>query len=202
MTSSVQRRKKPVTVGPTDHGKRMPLAVFDRAQPLPGYRYELCEGVIEVSEIPSRIHQLILQYVREQFTRHKLLFPDTIHYLGGGAEAKLIIEGTESQRHPDLSVYLTPMPELDQPWAIWTPEIVIEIVSDSSAKRDYDQKASEYLSIGVFQYWIIDPLKKTLTIKTNQGGVWHDKTYKPTQKVSCVRLPKLSFDLKKCFAQK
>ena len=201
MTTLASRGKQSVTIGLKDHGKRMLLAVFDRAITTEGHAYELAKGVIEVSEIPSRLHQLILQALRDQFTYYRLTqVGQPIFYIGGGAEAKLLIQSNESERHPDLSVYLTPMPEMDQPWSIWKPEIVIEVVSPSSAKRDYQEKPAEYLALGVAEYWILDPVKKLLTIKTNQGGVWHDKTFKPTQKITSIRLPKFVFDLKKALA--
>lgn len=200
MTTLAKRRAKPVTIGPKDHGRRMSLALFDNVQVVEGYLYELARGVIEVSGIPSLLHQLVLQEVRDQFTRYKFDFQDGIRYIGGGAEAKLLVEATESERHPDLSVYLTSPPELDQPWSVWKPEIAIEVVSPSSARRDYEEKPAEYLALGVAEYWIIDPAKKLLTIKTNHGGVWREKAYKPTQKITSPRLPKFVFDFKKAIA--
>lgn len=200
MTTLAKRRAKPVTVGPKDHGRRMSLALFDNAQTVEGYLYELARGVIEVSDVPSLLHGFVLQEVRNQFTRYQLDFKDRIHYIGGGSEAKLLVEATESERHPDLCIYLTSPPALDQPWSIWRPEIVIEIVFPSSAKRDYDEKPAEYLALGVAEYWILDPAKKLLTIKTNHGGVWREKAYKPTQKITSPRLPKFVFDLKKALA--
>ena len=110
----------------------MSLALFDRAIAQEGYLYELARGVIEVSDVPSLLHGLVLQGVRNQFTRYQLDTEDRIHYIGGGSEAKLLVEATESERHPDLCIYLSPAPELDQPWSIWRPEIVVEVVSPSS----------------------------------------------------------------------
>ena len=200
MTTLAKRRAKPVTIGPKDQGRRMSLALFERAILVEGYTYELAKGVVEVNEVPSWIHQLVEKQVRLQFTAYELQNPDVIHYQGNGLNSKLLVTASESERHPDWAVYLSPMPEIDQPWSIWQPSIVIEIVSPSSAKRDYEEKPAEYLALGVAEYWILDPAKKLLTIKTNHGGVWRDKTYKPTQKVTSLRLSKFVFDLKKALA--
>jgi Uma2 family endonuclease len=35
-------------------------------------------------------------------------------------------------------------------------DLVIELVSDTSVTRDYDEKFAEYQSVGVREYWIID----------------------------------------------
>ncbi len=36
-------------------------------------------------------------------------------------------------------------------------DLVVEVVSDESVARDYDEKFSEYQNGGVREYWIIDP---------------------------------------------
>jgi len=47
-------------VGPADHGRRLTLADFLDAEEVPGYRYELAKGVIEVSEVPNDPHAQIV----------------------------------------------------------------------------------------------------------------------------------------------
>ena len=42
-------------IGPADHGRRMTLAEFLDAEETPGYRCELARGVIEVSEVPTKV---------------------------------------------------------------------------------------------------------------------------------------------------
>jgi hypothetical protein len=41
-------------------------------------------------------------------------------------------------------------------WRSWTPDLVIEVVSESSRDRDYTEKRDEYWSLGVMEYWIVD----------------------------------------------
>ncbi|HEX8278745.1 MAG TPA: Uma2 family endonuclease, partial [Segetibacter sp.] len=41
------------------------------------------------------------------------------------------------------------------------PDFVIEILSDSTEKIDRGIKFIDYAAHGVFEYWIIDPVKKT-----------------------------------------
>lgn len=178
----------------------MPLAEFDRVTVDDASRYELAKGVIEVSDVPGRVHQLVLQEVRKQFTAYELRRDSPVRFQGGGSEAKVFIAAYESERHPDWAVYLTPMPEMDQPWEIWQPHIVLEIVSESSIKRDYEDKPQEYLALGIHQYWILDPIRKQLLIKTNRGGLWADKVYKPSQKVTTLILTGFVFDLRRALA--
>jgi Uma2 family endonuclease len=39
----------------------------------------------------------------------------------------------------------------------------MEIVSPDSVERDYEKKFADYQGAGVLEYWIIDPLKRTVT---------------------------------------
>jgi Uma2 family endonuclease len=55
-------------------------------------------------------------------------------------------------------------------WSVWIPEIVVEVVSPSSAKRDYHDKPSEYLSFGIDEYWIVDPAKQRMTVNRRWRG--------------------------------
>src|SRR6516164_1385348 len=73
-------------------------------------------------------------------------------------ECKLLIPSWESERHPDIAVYLAPPPgRKDRTmWRTWIPGIVIEVVSEGSRDRDYTEKRDEYWSLGVKEYWIVE----------------------------------------------
>ena len=200
MTSTANRRRKALILGPEHHGKQMPLALFSSLETRDGVVFELGRGRIEMGEIPSRVHALVLQAVQLQFRAYQSLHPTVIRYQAGGSDAKAMVDAFESERHPDWSVYTSKMPHVEQPWSIWNPTLVVEVVSPSSIKRDYQEKPPEYLAIGVFQYWILDPMKSQLLVKTNKGGLWQDKVYKAGAKVTCPLLPKFSFDLRRAFA--
>ena len=44
------------------------------------------------------------------------------------------------------------------------PDFIVEIVSPSSRKMDYSTKNAIYVDAGVREYWIVDPLKKRMTV--------------------------------------
>jgi Uma2 family endonuclease len=103
----------------------------------------------------------------------------------------------QSERHPDISVYLSAPPDGPDVWSLWIPAIVVEVVSKSSAKRDYQDKPGEYLSFGIDEYWIIDSFKNQMTAMTRWRGQRKDKIVKATQKYSTRHLPGFSLDLKR-----
>ena len=189
-----------VWLSPEDNGRRMSLAKFDRAQGVPGYLYELNRGVIEVMDVPRISHGLTVQAVRNQFT-HFQLEKATISYIAGGSDCKLLLPGIQSERHPDLAIYIHDPPEgIDQPWDTWIPAVVIEVVSPRQETRDYDDKRADYLAAGVLEYWIIDPQAQAMLVLQRRGDVWVENRVKRTGKYRTYLLPGFEFVLKTVLA--
>jgi Uma2 family endonuclease len=193
-------RRKQIRVGPQDDGKSMSLENFDEAIAQEGYLYELNKGVIEVSGIPQPEHAKQIQEIRDQLTFYRREHPGLIDMIGGGGEAKMLIGPVQSERHPDLSVYFDRPPKVKDVWSRWVPGIVIEVVSERSSKRDYQDKHDEYLIFGVSEYWIVDSLQQRLTVMTRWRGQWQSKTFKSSQKFNTPLLPGFKLDLKRIFA--
>lgn len=117
-----------------------------------------------------------------------------------GSDAKLLIGSTESERHPDWLVYLSPPPQVEDPWSIWVPEIVVEVVTPTSARRDYDEKPDEYLEFGLKEYWIVDPKKRQILVRSRWRGQWRSRVVAETQRYATDLLPGFKLDLKAVFA--
>lgn len=188
-------------VGPADHGRRMRLEEFELAEVVEGYQYELSRGVVTVSDVPRRIHLLQVTATRDQLQSYKLLNPSRIHIIAAGSECKLLISEFESERHPDLAIYLTAPPEIDDDelWVRWVPEIVIEVVSPSSRERDYRQKPDEYLRLGVKEYWIVDADERAMIVMRRSRGRWNQTTVRPPGGYRTRLLPGLIFSCSEVF---
>jgi Uma2 family endonuclease len=61
-------------------------------------------------------------------------------------------------------------------WRTWFPELVIEVVSESSRDRDYTEKRDEYGSLGVKEYWIVDASLEQVLILRRGKSDWIEKT--------------------------
>jgi Uma2 family endonuclease len=191
---------RPTRIGPEDNGRRMSLDRFDRAQGHEGYIYELNKGIIEVTDVPHPRHFAQVQGIRNQLVVYQENHLNILHSVTSSNDSKILLADDQSERHPDLSIYLSPPPDVADVWSLWVPEIVIEVVSKSSAKRDYDDKPAEYLSFGVDEYWIIDSSKQQMTALVRWRGQWKEKIVKPSQKYSTRHLPGFSLDLKRVLA--
>ena len=192
-------RSRRTVIGPDDQGRRMTLERFDRATGREGYVYELNKGVSEVTDVPHPRHFALLQEVRDQLISYRLAHPEEVHSVMGSNESKILLAADQSERHPDISVYLSAPPDVEDVWSLWVPAIVVEIVSKSSTRRDYQEKPGEYLSFGIDEYWIVDGVKNQMTVLARWRGQWQEKILKPTQKHTTRHLPGFSLDLKRVF---
>lgn len=200
-TQVSRRRPMKVVVGPDDHGRRMTMAEFARTDSLPGFHYELNRGVIEVTNIPDFFHNLAADRIHKAIHLYDAKRPGIVQFVGGSFASKIELWGSATERHPDLSIYLTPPPPgVRQPWDQWVPEIVVEVVSASSAKRDYEDKPHDYLAAGVREYWIVDPQKRNGLFRTRRADTWVQKRVGPRGRWSTTLLPGFELTLGQVFA--
>jgi Uma2 family endonuclease len=176
-----------------DVGRRMSLAEFDRAECAEGVALELSRGVITMVEVPNVRHFLQVDAIRRQLYSYQGVQPDRVNYIGSGADCKILIEALDSERHPDVLVYTSP-PPAEETWSIWIPELVIEVVSQSSRDRDYHEKPDEYLQFGVKEYWIIDSFERRMTVYHRSRGKWKTSTVGESSCHVTHLLPGLKFD--------
>lgn len=192
--------KTAVVVGPEDHGRRMSLAEFDKAEAREGYLYELGRGVIIVSDVPGLRHFAQVNIIRRQVSAYDLAHPGKIYAIGAGSDCKLLLWFFESERHPDLIVYKSPPPEGKDLWAVWIPDLAIEVVSPGSEHRDYVEKREEYLRFGVKEYWIFDADRREMLVLRRSGDQWLERVIRPPKIYKTRLLPGLEFDCAAVFA--
>src|SRR6266702_7102724 len=149
--------KTKLRIGPADQGRRMSLKRFEFAQVQEGYHFELSRGFIVVGEVPNLYHAYQIAFMRERLDNYKTAHPECILIILGAMDSKLLIPEWESERHPDIAIYLSrPRGRKDRTiWRRWIPEITIEVVSPRSVDRDYVQKREEFWTLGVKEYWIV-----------------------------------------------
>jgi Uma2 family endonuclease len=188
-------------IGPLQHGRKMSLKAFEFAGVEDGYTYELARGYVVVSEVPNYPHASMESIIRDFLGRYRLDSPDVIHLILTGSSNKLVVSVWESERHPDIAVYLSPPKgKKDRTmWRTWVPELVIEVVSESSRDRDYTEKRDEYWTLGVKEYWIVDAkLKQVLALRRGRTQ-WTEKTLGPPDQFETKLLPGFKLPCKAVF---
>jgi hypothetical protein len=150
--------KAKIRIGPQHQGHKMSLRAFEFAEVEEGYLYELARGFIVVSEVANYFHGSQIDVIQDYLRVYRVGQPGTVHRIFEGTSCKLLMPEWESERHPDVAIYLTrPSGKKDRTmWRTWIPDLVIEVVSPSSVDRDYVEKREEYWTLGAKEYWIVD----------------------------------------------
>lgn len=145
-------------IGPQHQGHKMSLRAFEFVEVEGGFRYELARGYIVVSEVANYFHGSQVDVIQKYLQLYRAANESKIHRILGGDSCKLLVPKWESERHPDLAIYLNrPRGRKDSTmWRNWIPDVVIEVVSASSVDRDYVEKREEYWAMGIREYWIVD----------------------------------------------
>ena len=181
-----------LTIRPRDAGRRLTLDEFASAD-FEGTHalYELARGVVVLTEVPLPEHGQIVRRVARILIYYVDAHPGVIKYAAGGNECRIRLPGMQSDRHPDQAIYLTPRPPGKRPWHRWIPSIVVEVVSRGGEARDYIEKREEYLRCGIGDYWIFDPLKRTMLVLQRAGDVWEERELNEKQSYQTELLPGL-----------
>ena len=127
-----------------------------------GQRAELIDGRMYMMAPPSTTHQRISYSLARKIS-------DYIDWKNGGCEiflapfAVFLNKDDINYVEPDISV-ICDKNKLDEKGCNGAPDWVIEIVSPSTSQMDYGIKLFKYRTAGVREYWIVNPLKQTVTV--------------------------------------
>jgi Uma2 family endonuclease len=148
-----------IRIGPADQGRTMSLEEFREAEEQPGYLYELSRGMLDAREVPQDAHGKIVDNAHEGFSSYRRRHPGLTDRIAHGSDVRLIIRELESDRHPDVAIVFRNAPRDARDGRM--PELVVEVVSPGvrARRRDYEEKREEYLSLGIREFWIVDPYR-------------------------------------------
>ncbi len=130
-------------------------------------RWEIFRGeAYLMTPAPPRRHQEISVELTRQFSNFLLgkacrvyAAPFDIR-LGDSTEKD---EDILTVVQPDISVICDPV-RLDERGCLGAPDLIIEILSPGTSRRDWKDKFSLYEEFGVREYWIVDPAAKTVVV--------------------------------------
>jgi Uma2 family endonuclease len=98
----------------------------------------------------------------------------TARELGWVGYEKMMISLTRNDYEPDLCFFCKEMADqfdLDQ-WQFPAPDFIVEILSQSTEKRDRGEKFVDYSAHGVAEYWIIDPTEEFVEQYQLEGSAY------------------------------
>ena len=163
-------------------------------------RWEIIDGIpYAMSPGPSWNHQAILGSLHRQLSNFLLGKPCKV--LLSPLDVRLDAAGKDDTVvQPDL-VVVCDKSKLDKHGLAGAPDMAVEILSPSTIKRDMVIKLRKYQQSEVLEYWIVDPLNKTVSAYDLIGGVYTVRTYDETEKAPVRILDGCIIDLGEVFEQ-
>ena len=126
-----------------------------------GLRYEIIDGILQVSPRPVPVHQQVLLELALLFKA--VCPPQFLVYvapLDWQPDRRTSLE-------PDVLV--VPKVAIGPKNVTGTPVLVVEVLSPSTARIDRTLKLSRYAEGGIGQYWIVDPAVPSIQIYSMRG---------------------------------
>ena len=166
-------------------------------------RYELEQGHLALMTPPTWLHHRISGYLVSVFKREiERLSHQWEVFQETGQQTE-----DDSSRLPDVSIVSTSMIEqsLDQTAILTVPAIlIVEVVSESTATKDYREKVAEYQAKGIAEYWIADPdpfgaakyigspKRPTVSVYRLVDGIYQIERFRGSDRVLSLTFPDLA----------
>lgn len=177
--------------------KKLTYADYAKLPEEPGFRYEVIDGVLLCDPSPSVHHQRVsrrLQRILEDYfnqadpegevfnapldlslAMHTVVQPDLLY-----------LPGSRPARHDPIDV---------------VPELVVEVISPSTGRKDRVLKLNHYLSAGVPHYWIVDPEESFIEAYELRGEHYLSIARSDAGAFFHPGYPGLAFDIKALFSK-
>jgi Uma2 family endonuclease len=163
--------------------------------PADGFRHELIEGQEFIAPAPEVPHQRVSRKLERILDEHV-----TRHQLGEVFDAPIdVVFSQEDVVQPDLIfISNSRAGRVTRKNIQGAPDLVIEILSPSTAPVDRGRKLALYGRADVAEYWIVDPDAKTVEVH-EFGGPRRRRAYREGQSFESALLPGLTIRLADLF---
>ena len=162
-------------------------------------RWELIDGVPYAMAAPLIPHQGVLRNIVLQIGN--LLHKKTCQVFFAPTDVRLNADTKDDTVvQPDLLV-VCDKSKIDNKGIIGAPDLIVEILSPSTASHDTIRKFMLYLNAGVREYWIVDPVTCSVIVNILQGGTYSARAYEKTAVVPVSVLEGCRVDLAEVFIE-
>ncbi len=160
-------------------------------------RYEILDGDLFMTPAPTPYHQLVSRNLEFLLHRHV-----REHALGEVlyAPCDVVLSKTDVLQPDILFVAADRRAIIGEKYISGAPDLVVEVLSPSTADRDTDVKTKIYARFGVKELWIADPDAKTVAVLTNSGeGFLREGLFRQGELLRSPLLPALTIPLDEIF---
>ena len=171
-------------------------------------RRELIDGFIYLMSAPKCIHAKIsaeVIFFIQIFIKKRKRKCQVFH---APFDVRLPVKGLKADDEiydvvqPDICV-VCDSSKLDERGCIGTPDLMVEVLSASTYKKDWTKKYVLYEQAGVREYWIVDPIEERVHVFLLQPNGKFDEgtTYECPEKAPVHIFEGLKIDLKELFGK-
>ncbi len=152
----------PIVAMNWNHYDRQGTYTLDDYLALPDeQRVELIDGVIYDMGAPTSPHQLIGGEVYRQVSNYIHAQKGTCIPFIAPTDVQLDCDN-RTMIQPDVLI-VCDRSKINRKRVFGAPDFVLEVLSPSTKNKDIFIKGAKYLRAGVKEYWIVDPVKETVT---------------------------------------
>lgn len=155
---------------------------------------EIIRGKIyKMSPAPTRYHQDISREIERPISNY--LYKKTCKVYSAPFDVRIPMNDEEGEDaiytvvQPDICVICDPK-KLDDRGCIGAPDMIVEIISPSTAKKDLNEKLDLYESSGVREYWIVFPKERFIMVHLlNDKGIYEFiGSFEPNVKTPTIKV--------------
>ena len=164
-------------------------------------RYEIIDGELFMVPSPNEAHQHILAYIFNCVFNYV-----KINKLGYVYCAPFdVLFSEEDIVQPDIIFVSDKNKKIITKDNIQgTPDLLVEILSPGTSKRDLGIKKKLYAKNGVREYWVVDPAQETIEVLNLKEGEYRGKSYHTgvvgqTSRLSSSVIQGIDIDIKELF---
>lgn len=152
--------KTALKLGPKDHGRELTDEEFETARYKEGYRYEIIDGRLYVSPIPNLPHADLVKWLEKTLEAYSTACPQFVNKVTAPARVFVRSAVRSTRPEPDIAIYRDypyHLPRRERRWQDISPILVVEVISDDTAEKDFVRNVELYLQVpSIQEYWIID----------------------------------------------
>jgi Uma2 family endonuclease len=162
-------------------------------------RYELIDGTAYLMAAPSQAHQTVAGEIFRQLANYLKGKPCKVFMAPFDVCLNARGDSDSTVVQPDVLV-ICDDGKLDGKRCNGAPDLAVEVISESSAKRDEFQKLLKYQKNGVKEYWIVKPELKIVQSYILENGKYTVSVYGETDCAPVSILDGCAIDLADVFA--
>ena len=171
-------------------------------------RRELIDGFIHLMSAPLRRHARTLSKLYSRIDTFIDQKKCICHIYFAPFDVRLPLQGaTDNDQiydvvQPDICV-VCDLAKLDERGCVGAPDMIVEVLSPSTLKNDWNYKFNLYEKVGVREYWIVDPKTKTANVFLLQPEGDYDMgtVYEAGQKAPVSIFEGLEIELNEIFEE-